>query len=93
MPMLQHSRDVEVRYPVCESHLDSGDLITRNRANGQGELYTYLPPTDANDAILAKIPPQSIRNTDYGYSIGRGAFNFNNAVGELVPRLGRIHFS
>lgn len=63
------------------------------RANGQGELYTYLPPTDANDAILAKIPPQSIRNTDYGYSIGRGAFNFNNAVGKWMTFALRVRLN
>lgn len=41
-----------------------------------GELYTYLPLTAENEAAELAVPPLSIANTDYGYSVGRGAFNF-----------------
>lgn len=55
---------------------------------GQGELYTYLPPTDNNTSLLLAIPPKSIRNPDYGFSVGRGSFNFTagawNTVSERV---------
>ncbi|TFK97389.1 hypothetical protein BDV98DRAFT_574740 [Pterulicium gracile] len=54
------------------------------RANGEGELYTYLPPVPSNDKVLCAIPPRSIRNNDYGYSVGRGSFNLNDAVGRWM---------
>ncbi|CAK5283936.1 unnamed protein product [Mycena citricolor] len=51
------------------------------RANGQGELYTYLPLTDHNRERQLAVPPTSKANPDYGFSLGRGAFNFDVAVG------------
>lgn len=83
LPVLQYSGHVEVSIFPC--HLLSSILgLTRfylSRANGEGEIYTYLPLTDGNDAVLTSIPPRSIRNTDYGYSVGRGSFNLSSAVG------------
>ncbi|KAH8111192.1 hypothetical protein DFH11DRAFT_1690460 [Phellopilus nigrolimitatus] len=45
------------------------------RTNGTGELYTYLPLTDANAAAQLAVPG-TIANSDYGYSVGRGAYSF-----------------
>ncbi|KAL4246222.1 Polysaccharide lyase 14 [Abortiporus biennis] len=46
------------------------------RENGIGELYAYLPMTDSNTEELCKVPPKSIQHPDYGFSVGRGAFQF-----------------
>ncbi|KAF8641434.1 hypothetical protein AX16_009947 [Volvariella volvacea WC 439] len=54
------------------------------RANGEGELYTYLPLTDNNRTQQLKVPPYSKQNGDYGFSVGRGAFSFRNAVGSWM---------
>ncbi|KAG6848784.1 hypothetical protein C0991_012503, partial [Blastosporella zonata] len=51
------------------------------RPKSAGELYTYLPLTAANSTALLSVPPQSKQNTDYGFSVGRGAFHFDVAVG------------
>lgn len=66
-------------------------IILLSRAyskGGQGELYTYLPHTENNTSLLLAIPPKSIRNPDYGFSVGRGSFNFTagawNTVSERV---------
>lgn len=58
------------------------------RAQGAGELYTYLPVTDENTSQLLKVPPKSFRNPDYGFSVGRGAFHF--APGEWTVVTERI---
>ncbi|KIK68210.1 polysaccharide lyase family 14 protein [Collybiopsis luxurians FD-317 M1] len=44
------------------------------RAEGAGELYTYLPLTQNNTDRLLAVPPLSIENSDFGDSVGRGAF-------------------
>lgn len=49
-----------------------------------GELYTYLPLTSENSAALLTVPPLTIENTDYGFSVGRGAFNFTAGVWQTV---------
>ena len=46
------------------------------RKEGLGELYAYLSPTESNLARLAAVPPISIQNPDYGFSVGRGAWTF-----------------
>lgn len=46
------------------------------RKDGDGELYAYLPMTDENTAELLNVPPKSIKNPDYGFSVGRGSFRF-----------------
>ncbi|KAI0365896.1 hypothetical protein BV20DRAFT_1098122 [Pilatotrama ljubarskyi] len=46
------------------------------RENGVGELYAYIPQTDANTKRLLAVPPRSIQHPDYGFSVGRGAWNF-----------------
>lgn len=45
------------------------------RAQGKGELYTYLPLIESNKERLLRVPG-SHANTDYGVSVGRGTFTF-----------------
>lgn len=46
------------------------------RAEGAGELYTYLPPGfDANKKVC-DVKPYSECNPTYGASVGRGSFKF-----------------
>jgi len=52
------------------------DLRLMWRTDGEGELYTYLPLTDENAAVQLTVPPLTVENTDYGFSVGRGSFNF-----------------
>ena len=54
------------------------------------ELYTYLPLTPENAKCLKRVPPLSIENRDYGFSVGRGAFHFDIAVGRWVSVAFRI---
>lgn len=49
------------------------------RKEGEGELYTYLPLTQGNANAQLQVP-QTIENTDYGFSVGRGAFTFTSGV-------------
>lgn len=60
------------------------------RTNGVGELYTYLPMTEHNAAQQRKVPPQSVENSDYGFSVGRGAFDFKAAVGNWIAIATRV---
>lgn len=65
------------------------------RENGDGELYTYLPPyTDpefaANQAVC-NIAPLSICNPTYGASVGRGAFTF--AAGQWTTVSQRVRLN
>ncbi|KAF8583061.1 polysaccharide lyase family 14 protein [Ramaria rubella] len=46
--------------------------------NGAGELYSYLPLTDDNAAVLAAIPSRTIENSDFWFSVGRGAWTLND---------------
>lgn len=53
------------------------DLRYMWRKSGDGELYAYLPQDHPNtDYTLLSVPPYSARNSDYGFSIGRGAWTF-----------------
>lgn len=50
-----------------------------------GELYAYLPFHDENTVQLMKVPPKSIQNLDYGFSVGRGSFRFNSGgEGDII---------
>jgi hypothetical protein len=59
------------------------------RADGKGEVYTYLPSPsissmfDANEK-LCDVPPQSLCNDVYGASVGRGAFSFVSGAWNTV---------
>lgn len=57
------------------------------RASGAGELYTYLPLTSSNADAQSKIA-NTIANSDYGYSVGRGSFSF--PAGEWVTVAQRV---
>lgn len=46
------------------------------RENSVGELYVYMPPTENNRIQLLSVPPLSVGNAEYGFSVGRGSFNF-----------------
>jgi hypothetical protein len=39
-----------------------------------GEVYAYVPKTENNRKQLTAVPPRSIENPDYGFSVGRGSF-------------------
>lgn len=60
-----------------------------SRSEGAGELYTYLPLTSANAAAAKAVTTgKTIENSDYGFSVGRGAFTF--PTGEWVTVTERI---
>lgn len=48
--------------------------LSRFRSKGAGELYIYLPLTAENKKRLLTVPPLSLENPDFGFSVGRGAF-------------------
>ena len=50
------------------------------RAGGKGEIYTYIPLLDHNTERLLVIPPESHKNPDYGFSVGRGAWKFSKGT-------------
>ncbi len=60
------------------------------RAQAIGELYTYLPLTPNNEAQLAAVPPYSRQNADYGFSVGRGSFCLDAAVGKWIALAFRV---
>ncbi|PFH52491.1 polysaccharide lyase family 14 protein [Amanita thiersii Skay4041] len=65
------------------------------RTDGQGELYTYLPPFDdgrfAANRKQCNVPPHSDCNPTYGASIGRGAFRFNAGQWTTVSQRVRLN--
>ena len=46
------------------------------RSGGKGEIYAYILPNKSNMDRLLEVPPESLENPDYGFSVGRGAFKF-----------------
>ncbi|KAF8342633.1 uncharacterized protein EI90DRAFT_3011150 [Cantharellus anzutake] len=46
------------------------------RQNGTAEVYGYLPSDNQTTQILSKVPPLSVLNPKYGFSIGRGSWAF-----------------
>jgi hypothetical protein len=72
--MFQSSTNVEV-IDVSLLVLPRASLRSY-RTHGVGELYAYLPPLDCNTRQLLAVPPLSIQNPDFGYSVGRGSFTF-----------------
>ena len=60
------------------------------RTGSVAELYTYLPLTPENAEYLKSVPPCSLENGDYGFSVGRGAFHLDVAVGRWVSVAFRI---
>ncbi|KAH7883456.1 polysaccharide lyase family 14 protein [Phlebopus sp. FC_14] len=50
------------------------------RSNGLGEVYAYLPLNETNKKSLLAVPPRSTTNSDYGMSVGKGAWTFEPGV-------------
>ncbi|TFK45961.1 hypothetical protein OE88DRAFT_1721344 [Heliocybe sulcata] len=62
----------------CSGGTDADDCFSTRlmwREGGMGELYLYAP-RDQQAKSLCETPPQSICDSSYGLSIGRGSFNF-----------------
>ncbi|KAF7975433.1 hypothetical protein HWV62_9561 [Athelia sp. TMB] len=53
------------------------------RANGRGEIYSYIPLNQTNEDRMLEIP-LSHKNPDFGFSVGRGAFSFPKGVWTTV---------
>lgn len=81
-------------YDLCGgaiiSHSIEFTYLLYFRADSVAELYTYLPLTPENAERLKCVPPHSIENSDYGFSVGRGAFHLDVAVGQWVAVALRI---
>lgn len=45
------------------------------REDGDGEIYAYLPTSEQRDDLCDE--DNNVCNSDYGYSLGRGAFKFD----------------
>ncbi|KAF8634310.1 hypothetical protein AX17_004262 [Amanita inopinata Kibby_2008] len=61
----------------AETRTHCFDLRPMWRPNGVGELYVYLPVTPSNTRRLLAVPPKSYPHaSNYGVSVGRGAFHF-----------------
>ncbi|KAI0648436.1 hypothetical protein C8Q79DRAFT_905886 [Trametes meyenii] len=61
------------------------------REQGEGELYTYLPPSfDANKAVC-DVKPFSTCNDVYGASVGRGAFSFKAGTRTTIGQRVRLN--
>jgi len=66
------------------------DLRVMWRTGSVGEMYAYLPLTSDNATQLSAVPPRSVVNNDYGFSVGRGAFHLDCALGNWVSIAFRI---
>lgn len=76
--MLRPSSHVEVHRFLFTSlpSLPTNIRVVVPRAGGKGEIYAYIPLLDHNTERLLDIPPESHKNPDYGFSVGRGAWKF-----------------
>ena len=59
-------------------------LRKNNSSNGIGELYSYLPLTSNNAKVLANVPPKTVENNNYGFSVGRGAWTFHRGAWNTI---------
>lgn len=69
-------RYVRAEWSVCSP-------ICWNRKNGLGELYVYAPLNETNKKALLSVP-NSKANSDYGISVGLGAWTFEPGVWRTV---------
>ena len=60
------------------------------REDGAGEIYTYIPQTEANIAAQLAVPG-TVDNQGFGYSVGRGAYYF--PTGEWVTVAQRVRLN
>ena len=51
-------------------------MVEFSRNGGKGEIYAYILPNKSNTDRLLEVPPESLENPDFGFSVGRGAFKF-----------------
>ena len=85
--MLQSETNVEVRvFPWIVSAL----IYFLCRPKSAGEMYAYLPLTSGNACRLLAVSPLSKENGDYGFSVSRGSFCLNIAVGRWVSLALRV---
>lgn len=89
-PMFRYEANVEVGLVSLPFEDPSVTNSLLSRKAGVGELYTYLPLDDENKKVLENVPPHSIPNPDHGFSVGRGAFDWEEAVGNWVTVACRI---
>ncbi|KIJ63338.1 polysaccharide lyase family 14 protein [Hydnomerulius pinastri MD-312] len=61
------------------------------RSEGQGEIYTYLPPSYSANNAVCDVPPYSECNPSYGASVGRGAFSFQSGQWNTVSQRVRLN--
>ncbi len=61
------------------------------RKNGQGEVYTYLPPSFPDNDVQCSVKPFSTCNPTYGASVGRGAFDFHPGQWTTVAQRVRLN--
>lgn len=75
-------------YTVGYSLIKLSHPVIPISAGGLGEIYAYLPLTEVNAHVLMDVPPKTIENPDYGFSVGRGAWTFQagawNTVAERI---------
>lgn len=60
------------------------------RRDGAGEMYVYLPPSDANDQ-LCSVAPMSVCDAPYGTSVARGSFSFTPGAWTTVAQRVRLN--
>lgn len=53
------------------------------RGAAKGELYPYIPLNDTNTDRILEVP-NSHKNPDFGFSVGRGAFKFSKGAWTTV---------
>ncbi|KAF8526876.1 hypothetical protein BU17DRAFT_40262 [Hysterangium stoloniferum] len=70
---------------------DCFDVRFMWRAAGAGELYTYLPLTQSNAKRLSMVPPLTIGNPQYGFSVGRGAWTFHAGSWTVIAEQVRLN--
>ncbi|GAA5921635.1 hypothetical protein JCM1841_000885 [Sporobolomyces salmonicolor] len=66
----------------CSGGAESEDCFSTRlmfRSGGKGEIYLYIP-RDVQPAALCNTPPVSYCDTQYGLSIGRGAWTFKTGA-------------
>jgi hypothetical protein len=61
------------------------------RTKGAMELYTYLPPSHAENQGVCDIPPFSECNPKYGASVGRGAATFATGKWNTIAQRVRLN--
>jgi hypothetical protein len=61
------------------------------RKDGEGEVYTYLPPSFSANDVQCSVKPFSTCNPTYGASVGRGSYKFPPGVRTTVAQRVRLN--